>query len=734
MNKIVHIMCTLLVPFMVQASSPQIQSYNTFNQFEKGTSNGVSISSEGELLLAPQIDKIHESEQSFIWDIISDQNGTIFFSAGNEGEIYKIATSGDVNLFCKLDEIQIHALAIDNENNLYAGSSPKGKIYKIDSGGNSEIVATFSETYIWDLIFDESNNMYVATGDSGAIYKITATGKSSLFYQSSEPHIRAMNWDQSGNLIAGSMGNGYVYKISSDGKPFILYDSELKEIHQIEVSKNGIIYAAGLGKTRPLDPIRPASKDDKDEEKTKNNDGNDEIKGVFVLDEIKIEAPAGPKALRTSSESSIFKIEPSGLIQNIWNGQKEPVQSIALKSNGILIVGTGKNGKLYAIAQNNEKTMLTGFEHAQISSLHINKLNQSVLIATANLGSVYTMNDKLRRNGTYISEVLDTYSVSKWGSLSWEYDCPKGCDIKFYTRGGNTEDANKTWSEWKGGYSDSEGSPIESLKFRFLQWKVEIKSNGKISPRIKKVNVSYAQENLSPIIYDITIHPQGEYYQNPEQNFEYDGPSYGQEMLDAKNGNSNSNHSNNYMGRKLFRKGYRTVSWQVIDDNNDDLIYDLYYRLSDNKNWKVLVRNWLPSFISWDTHRFPDGVYFLKLVASDSLSNSKNQFIRTEKRSDSFEIDNSGPKIENVKIKINNDQLIATFKVTDRFNPVKEVNYSIDGKKWERVYPEDSIFDTKTEYFTINDKFKKDGSKHSLIIKAIDLVYNLGFGQAYFEE
>lgn len=736
MNRLFIILYLILIPIIAQASSSRIQNYNVFKQYEQGSSDGISISSQAELRLAPRIDTLYESDEPFIWDIVSGSDGIIYFSAGNQGKIYRTLKSGKTDVLCTLEEIQIHALVVDYQNNVYAGTSPNGKVYKIDRSGQIRVVFDPSETYIWDLTFDKRNNLFVATGDSGAIYQITPQEKSSLFYMSTESHIRVLNWDNDGNLLAGSIGNGYIYRISPAGKAFIIYDSDLKEIHQIEVTVDGTIYAAGLGKTMPIAPVQPTAKKGEEAKVTSDQDTKDNaVPGVYVLEEIEIEAPAEPQGLRVSAESGIFKIEPNGMIRNIWDETRESVQSIALRSDGTLIVGTGKNGKLFSFDSADKKTLITGFQQAQISSLYIDKANNTTLIATANLGSVYRMTSKLRSAGSYISDVFDSDSISKWGSLSWEFRCPQGCEIKFYSRAGNTEDPNDTWSEWSGSYVKSDGARITSPNARFFQWKMQLSSRrDDISPEIKNVNISYVQENTPPLIRTITIHPQGEFYQNPQQNFEFEGPAYGGEITETKNNTATSERNTDYLGRKLYRKGYQTVSWQAIDDNNDQLIYHIYFRLSVHENWKLLVKDWPSFFISWDTYRFPDGIYQIKLVASDSLSNPKNQAASAERISDTFEIDNSGPQIDDIKLTTNKDQLNVKFTVSDHFNPIQDVYYSIDGNKWVKQYPIDSIFDTKLEYFEINDVFKQDGSTHSLMFKAIDRVQNLGFSQQYFEE
>ena len=135
---------------------------------------------------------------------------------------------------------------------------------------------------------------------------------------------------------------------------------------------------------------------------------------------------------------------------------------------------------------------------------------------------------------------------------------------------------------------------------------------------------------------------------------------------------------------------------------------------------------------SFDSERISDGTYFFKLEASDSLSNPEDIYLSTVKISDSFDIDNTGPQILDISIKKNSSQITLSFTAKDQYNPIKEISYSIDGKAWKTVYPIDRICDSKTEKFNITTKLHAVGSTHSIVIKAIDSINNIGFGRKNF--
>src|SRR2546422_9487490 len=70
----------------------------------------------------------------------------------------------------------------------------------------------------------------------------------------------------------------------------------------------------------------------------------------------------------------------------------------------------------------------------------------------------------------------------------------------------------------------------------------------------------------------------------------------------------------------LAQKGYQAGVWSARDENDDDLVYTIYYRGEGGKNWKLLKDKGEQEFYSWDTTTMPAGAYYLELVSSGAPS------------------------------------------------------------------------------------------------------------------
>jgi ligand-binding sensor domain-containing protein len=180
---------------------------NSYSDFVRGRFEGISLSREGRLSLAPKLDTVFSSDQPVIWSVAQAADGTLYAATGHRGRIYKIDAAGKSSLLWTADQPEIFALAIDRAGVLYAGTSPDGKVYRIENGQATEYFAPKSR-YIWSLAVGRDGALYVGTGDGGKIFRVTAPGKGEVYYETGQSHITGLAVDQQGRLLAGTEPNG----------------------------------------------------------------------------------------------------------------------------------------------------------------------------------------------------------------------------------------------------------------------------------------------------------------------------------------------------------------------------------------------------------------------------------------------------------------------------------------------------------------------------------------------
>ena len=97
------------------------------------------------------------------------------------------------------------------------------------------------------------------------------------------------------------------------------------------------------------------------------------------------------------------------------------------------------------------------------------------------------------------------------------------------------------------------------------------------------------------------------------------------------------------------------VKWTVHDDNDDQMVYSVYYRGDGETRWLLLKDNLTDKFYSFDASLLPDGGYTVEVVASDAPSHSPGQALTSTRDSARFEVDTTPPRIEELKAAVEGD-------------------------------------------------------------------------------
>jgi hypothetical protein len=147
-------------------------------------------------------------------------------------------------------------------------------------------------------------------------------------------------------------------------------------------------------------------------------------------------------------------------------------------------------------------------------------------------------------------------------------------------------------------------------------------------------------------------------------------------------------------------KGYQSVLWLAHDDNDDDLIFSLYFRSEGDPTWRLLKDKLAQRYYSWDTTTMPDGPYYLKIVASDLPSNPPSFALSSERPSDRFEIENASPRIENLRAESKPGGAQVTFDGISSSVSIDHARYSVDAGDWQVVFPVGLLSDAPKESYS----------------------------------
>lgn len=650
------------------ASSPGIWEREGVKDFLKGKLKGISLSWQGVLSPSFKLSKLPEVKESYILALTKTREG-IFVGTGHEGKLFLIKPDGKVKLIYDSAELDIFTIAVGPKGEVYFATSPRGKIYKYKKGKVEEFFDP-DERFIWKIKYI-NGHLYAATGKPSVLYKIDLKGSGEKLVELPDSQILDFLYEN-GKIYIATSDKGRVYEVVKKN-PRLLWESSYREVNSIALW-NGKIYAATQGKRAK-------------KKSSGKTDADAVVSATLSIDVVVVggtttSTTPSSKALPSTvgkKKSVVYEIDPgSREVREFWDNPEEYVSALVVHNNNLYAATGGKRARIFQLVGRGKANL---FEEAEGREIRTVISAGNLYFSTSVPVAIYKVEKVKEDAGVYISDVLDAKGQSRWGEVSFE-----GSGVEVQTRSGNSSVPDSTWEDWSPSIR-SEGKVL-SPPSRYLQYRVRFNANGKFS----SIKISYLKHNQEPRIENIKIYP-------PNVVF----VSYTRETIrglpsSIGEGKKKGHKQVSVTGKRVSKKGYRTVKWVAKDPDGDSLVYNIYLEVGRGK-LITLEKNWDDNYYVFDTTFFPDGKYRIKIVASDLPSNTESDALKTEKISRSFLIDNTPPIIN-----VSREGNTYVVKVEDPGSGVKELRYSKDGKNWILLSPEDGICDGKQEVFRIKAK------------------------------
>src|SRR6184192_2068972 len=84
---------------LAYAANPTFWQVSNEAEFARGDVENLSIDGFGRLTLGPSTTSIYDASAPFLWSMISAPDRSIYIGSGNEGQIYRVDSSGKGSVF-----------------------------------------------------------------------------------------------------------------------------------------------------------------------------------------------------------------------------------------------------------------------------------------------------------------------------------------------------------------------------------------------------------------------------------------------------------------------------------------------------------------------------------------------------------------------------------------------------------------------------------------------------------
>ena len=729
MRTILSIMLILVIAPVCPAVTSKIVRHKNAGDIAAGKTDNVIISSRPSIQLGREAEVLADDFND-VWvinTIVAAGDGTIYLGTSPNGSIFKYkggklikiypldaetgeqekadepADGNDPNVIGET-EIQEHlsnrhifAIAAEDRGRMLAGVSGQDcQLLRFKGSDSNVIFEPNDASYIFAIALDKKKNIYLATGPGGKIYKLDASGKNAeIILECEDKNILSLAIGKDGSVYAGTDTRGLVYKINPKTKQAsVLYDTQQDEVTSLLFDKAGNLYAAATcdraigaqtrsGSSPPKTPL-PGRPEPKEKEQTQAEGGQLSLVIPNMKNQEKKKPKSPPPAHMERGPSKgiashIYKINKEGLVTDVFN---EVAVFFSLEmQQGQLLLGTGNKAQLFSINPETEiETIIYEDKTAsQITDMIVK--DDEIYLSTANPPKLIKLSSDFAAKGEYESALIDAGQPGRWGKLQIDADIPEGTKVLISARSGNVGDVNDpTYSDWTKPVKIVEPVELSVATGRFCQYKLILKSKGKTTPTIREVAVAYVIPNLGPKVTQVNVK----------------------------------------RNDKSAVPGIFNISYTAEDENGDSLTYRIDFRKTPRTGWIKLKDELTEPNLEWNSNTIEDGIYEVKVTASDVAGNTKTTELTGARISDPVIIDNSAPVVKKHTMKTDKDTAILTLNVNDEYSVIDNLSYTVDSNdKWNSTLPQDNIYDTTNEDFTITIKELTSGN-HVIAVRISD--------------
>jgi len=678
--------------------------------FVRGKHLGTSVTSKGNLVIAPAVRSIYQTKDMLPWKIATAGNNT-YLAGWNSNQVIRLDANNKSEVFFPKQDLSsvqtVTALATDAAGNVLIATWPDAHVRLLAPNGNTTREWTLPTEAVWDLAVASDGKRYAAC-DRGYLYLLNDDANAPVQIACSVPdkHVYSLATGTHGEVYLTTAPTGKVYRYNQNGVLDSVYE------------------ARGVATSVAVDT-------------------------------------AGNVYVGTSPVCRVYRIGVDGTQQMILSGAGKFNHTVtALKVVGNdLYAATGPTGGIYRITDpagatpeatvvfaredlrnNDDEKAYIGPESVFVNALAIAP-DGALLAAGSSPGQVLKL--EARSQGAFLSPALQAPAVAQWGQLDVLAKTLPGQTIAIESRSGNTAMPDATWSPWQPVSKNDQ--IVMSPKAAYAQFRVQLNGSPTDSPEVSYLKLYYQPVNQTPTVR--VEQPKPGVFWSGMKDIRWEGNDPDGDELSYTVFTSNDN---GHTWRQLMRSSAKpskpegdatkperangkagkadkatpaadkaataankteTASTPATTDSDEK-------RKTDSE-----VRE---KSIPWDTKSTADGAYRIKVVATDKYAKPTDPK-SAEYISDLFIIDNTPPMIA-VPAKVTGWDAIRRIEIKDNLTPILGGKFNIDGGPWTALVPETGIFDNTDQWALLtspNGEIKLTPGEHKVSIQAVDSANNI---------
>ena len=271
---------------------------------------------------------------------------------------------------------------------------------------------------------------------------------------------------------------------------------------------------------------------------------------------------------------------------------------------------------------------------------------------------------------------------------------------------------------------------ITSPNARYIQWKADFTASGNsasaVTPMLYSVTAAYLPQNTAPVVRSVTASASKSGGSAASTASSSSSSAFSVTVTDSGEASTSSGTPSQMISRGAGQQ--LQIQWQADDPEGDKLMFTLYFRGEEEREWKLLRAGMFENSYLLDGDVLADGRYFFRVVASDKPSNPVQFAREAEGISAPVAIDNTPPVVTPGAPRRDGSKLEIDVDVVDQATALRRCEYSIDAASWIPLEAADGVTDSPRERFELRLDNLKPG-EHLIVFRAHDSAGNAGLAK-----
>lgn len=669
---------------LAHAGGTKTHSLDDFDDFDDGEVEGAAIETSGRVTRGYASERA-ELELSSVFTCLTDGKQA-WVGTADKATIQQVDLRGGtpaVKQLVELEGVVVSAIARLPGQDLVVAVLPGSKLLRVDKNGKVSDFAELKDVeQIWAIV-PHKGKLLIATGPKGELWSVGTDGKDpKVVLDVPEKDILSV-LAVGDEILVGTSPKSRLYKLDDKLEGVLLHEFKGDEVRALALSGSTLIAAVNQFEDRSVSSrvalTKQLNRSSLTGEKPEDNN----------TARARADADAELWAVDLGSKRDVLRAQDAAWDKWFAKSSQYFIDLIALDDTGTVLAASSEGGKIYRARGRRDVAIVADLEERQATSMCLTDTGD--VLATASDGAaVYLLSPKPANTKTtarWVSEVLDADQPARYGSFALT---GKG-KLELRARTGPTKEVDDRWSAWKPVKLSQDNDELRGAadlpRRRYLQVEVVLAD---ADAELRSITAFYSPENLAPLLEEIDIKT----------------PSV-------------SDSSDEEPDPTI------TIEWDAEARDEDDLLYEVEIRPSggaDNE-WVKLTTDGPISKkeIKLDLDTLADGIYEVRVTASDEPSNGAGAAARDQLISEPFVIDRTRPTLDNVSA--SGGRITGVAK--DRGSYVRDVAFSIDGGDFRAASASDGLYDSSTEKFELVLPSDLGPGVHRVVVRARDARGNL---------